>query len=97
VTVTWDASAAHFTRSPGFGLKRTEVLVPISKKFALLGSFDECLPALEILPPEKVAMINGWTLYGTDRFIYSSKQDFIFLKRDRTVGGLEDISVFLKS
>jgi hypothetical protein len=92
VTLTWSEGTPKTFRSPGFGLRNTEVLVPISKEFALLGSFDDELPTVITLEPKGVAVLNRHTIILSNRFIYSSKPEFVFIKTDGNIGNSNDLT-----
>lgn len=76
--------------SPGHGLLETEVSVPLSSRIMLLGRFEEAPKNITIMSKRDLAILNSYTGMYADRFIYSRENDFLWYKRDNTVGNVED-------
>ncbi|ARB90987.1 DUF4238 domain-containing protein [Legionella longbeachae] len=79
VVLFWTNPAKH-KHSPGFGLLGTEVHFPLSKKIALIGSFDG-INGSQMESRETVALINSNILAHVKRWIFASSQDFYFLNQ----------------
>ncbi len=69
--------------SPGFALPNTTVLIPLSKKIVLAGSFD-WHQNINYAPMETkiVALINTQILCFSNQFIYSPNPKFWFIRQD---------------
>jgi len=76
--------------SPGHGLLETEVSVPLSSRIMLLGRFEEVPKNITIMSKRNLAILNSYTGMYADRFIYSRENDFLWYKRDNTVGYVAD-------
>lgn len=61
--------------SPGFGLKGTEVLFPLSNELAMLGVFDGREGVTDV-SPDVVAQVNGIIIYYGHRQIYARDNRF---------------------
>lgn len=77
VVLIWKEPQKH-KRSPGFGLRGTQVHFPLSKKLALIGDFDGVEESL-IESKETVALINSNILAHAHRWVFSAMADFYFL------------------
>ena len=76
VSLYWpDASDRGPFYSPGFGLKGTEVLFPVSHELAMVGTF-EGPHGLHDATPEQVALANGITVRHGHRQIYARDDRF---------------------
>jgi hypothetical protein len=62
---------------PGFGTLKTILIIPISHKLALLGTFESGGGAI-VADRNKIAAINAATLAMADRQIYSREQHFCY-------------------
>ncbi|KIL39564.1 hypothetical protein SD70_19365 [Gordoniibacillus kamchatkensis] len=80
-----------FWSSPGHGLMETEVSVPLSSRIMLLGRFEELPPNVVISSKRNLAILNSYTGMYADRFIYSRENDFLWFKRDNSVGNVADL------
>jgi len=76
--------------SPGHGLIETEVSIPLSSRIMLLGRFEEMPKKIVISSKRNLAILNSYTGMYSDRFIYSREKDFIWLKRDNSIGNVAD-------
>lgn len=83
-----------FWSSPGHELMETEVSVPLSSRIMLLGRFDELPPNVIISSKRDLAVLNSYTGMYADRFIYSSENDFLWFKRDNSVGNVGNVAAF---
>lgn len=63
----------------GFGVRGTEVIVPISKNCVLYGLYEELSFEVGSYDREGVALINAHTCAKASRFIYGPSGDFIWL------------------
>lgn len=77
-------------RSPGFGVKRTEVTIPLSKKVGLIGIFEPLPYQVSSLDKDGVAGFNNASVMRSQRFIYSSSQNFTWRKVDGEITGIDD-------
>ena len=68
----------------------TEVSVPLSSRIMLLGRFEEIPPKIDISSKRNLAILNSYTGMYADRFIYSRENDFLWLKRDNSLGNVAD-------
>ena len=64
--------------SPGFALRETEVIFPLSHDLALLGSFEGCEGVVEATN-EIVATINGIVIARGHRQVYSRDDKFRYM------------------
>lgn len=76
--------------SPGHGCMETEVSVPLSSRIMLLGRFEDVPPNIVITSKENLAILNSFTGMHSDRFIYSKNNDFLWFKKDQSVGNVDD-------
>ncbi len=86
ITTDWPVNLSwkepdKYRRSPGFGLKSTEVYFPVSQNLALIGEFDGC-EGQEEATEQLVAALNTKMLYNLHRQIYSPKMNFKFLGKN---------------
>lgn len=58
-------------RSPGCGLKETEVTIPLSSRIMLMGHFEDIPSNLNICSKKDLASMNNFTVMHSDRFLYS--------------------------
>ena len=79
-----------FWSTPCHGLMETEVSVPLSSRIMLRGRFEESPPKFVISSKRDLAVLNSYTGMHADRFIYSSENDFLWYKRDDSVGNIAD-------
>ena len=78
----------YFSR-PGFGMTNTQIMIALNKDVALIGNFGG-KPQLAQGSQKDVAIINSQTAINA-RFLFSSQQDFIWYKKDGTIGRIEDL------
>jgi hypothetical protein len=64
--------------SPGFAMANTEISMPLSKNVAIIGRF-EGVEEVGFATTRVLATINSRTGMYSDRFIFSSTDDFVFL------------------
>jgi hypothetical protein len=76
--------------SPGFGMNSTEVCFPLTKRFGLIGIFEELPMALGTFDRKGVASFNNQTLSRSSRFTYSATPDFIWRDDKGTLRGAAD-------
>lgn len=93
--VTCDHPVAVVFKDPkvrgpiGYGLPRTEVSFPLSRRQALLGVLEDPLqPRLEA-NAEQIAAINSRTVYHADRQVYSKTERVVVLRG----GGMASLDV----
>ena len=84
VVLKWDGTQELEPRSPpGFALRGTEVVFPLSRRLALSGVFDGDEQAC-VVPAEMVVAINGMVIVNAGRQIYASDEEFgYFLNRQQ--------------
>lgn len=87
VNLTWiepEKTPPFYRKSPGFGLKGTQVYFPLSRKLALLGEFEGregLIPATRNL----VALLNSKKLMYVFKQCYTPKIGFYFLGRNGAI------------
>lgn len=64
--------------SIGYGLTNTEVTFPISKKYLIIGIFENDLDPFYEVPNEIVAFANSQRLNSAQRHVYSSGNSYLF-------------------
>lgn len=89
VALVWTKPMPPFW-GPGFGMKNTELTMPLNRHIGLLASF-EVEPQTLLAPKRAVAKLNSRTAMQAQRFIYSNKQIFIWLKRSGEIGNTNDL------
>lgn len=79
VTLMWsDPKMRNGFYPPGFGLEGTQVIFPLSSRLALAGAYG--LRNEDIaLPEEHVAAVNGATILGAERQVYSRDLHFRYV------------------
>ncbi|MBC3879946.1 DUF4238 domain-containing protein [Undibacterium sp. LX40W] len=70
--------------SPGFGLKGTEVVFPVSHDLAVVGTFEMQLGEIDITL-DQVALVNGIIVAHAERQVYSRDDKFFYTLADRSV------------
>lgn len=79
VSLIWSEQRERgFFNSPGFGLKGTEVVFPVSHDLAIVGTFEEPVGAGDITN-EQVALVNGIVVAHSERQIYSRDDKFVYM------------------
>jgi hypothetical protein len=81
--------------SPAPGMPQTELTVPLSKEVTLFSTFED-EPNVMVLNRREVARINSRTGMYSDRFMYSSGKDFLWLRSDDAICGARDLQEALK-
>jgi hypothetical protein len=62
---------------PGFGLRRTQIIFPISNELAVIGAFEAREEERDV-PDWLIAQINGTVAIYADRQIYARHSNFIY-------------------
>ncbi|MBN9525060.1 MAG: DUF4238 domain-containing protein [Alphaproteobacteria bacterium] len=80
VRVDWHRPEDHHPMlPPGLGTKGTYVMMPVSSKLALMGTFDMVESATTLKADRRtVAEINFLTITSADRQVYAGSTDFYF-------------------
>lgn len=68
----------------GFGLTNTEVSFPVSKRYMLVGIFENDLDALYEVPDMTVAFANSQRKRNAQRHVYSSSDSYAFATRRKS-------------
>jgi len=89
VAPSWIIPPPSMLLPPAFGLKSTIVSVPLHRRLALVGVFEEGLPEAE-LDAKGVAAINSMTGCHANK-IYSSEPDFVWMTRQHEMGHAADL------
>jgi hypothetical protein len=90
VTISWNDPRMNGLFPPGFGVKGTTVMFPVTRRLALLGLFEELRPSL-YAGPRTVGVINTFTAIYARRFVYSGIADFkLILDADGELVGRDD-------
>jgi len=95
VTLMWAKPMPPFW-GPGFGMKYTELTMPLAKQIALLARFER-EPQILLAPKKVIAKLNSRTVMYAERFIYSPRKDFIWLDKDGKNRNVTDLIKILKS
>lgn len=90
VTLLWSIPLGGFWRSPGFGLRKTEVAVPLSKTLALVGTFEDLPFQVSEFDRLGVANFNSAISARANRFVYSAANDFIWKRDDDKILGVQE-------
>lgn len=80
-SVTWIDPKDYSLGPCGLGYSRTEVALPLSKRMALVGRFDD-VPDSKEADGNRVAAINFATAHAAHRFVYGPIDDFVFMPPD---------------
>lgn len=92
VLLTWTIEVpAFYANSPGFGLENTLVIFPLSKTLAMYGRFEGPRGAILPASAKEVALINRMMSAQVTRFIYSTDENFVWLKEDDEIGDRRDM------
>jgi hypothetical protein len=75
---------------PGFGLRNTQVTVPLTKTVALLGEF-EGKPETAKIGRLGVAGLNSRTAMYAERFLYATADDFPWVHKDGSIRGAKEL------
>ncbi|MHB0885516.1 MAG: DUF4238 domain-containing protein [Bacillota bacterium] len=84
VWLGWNPPQPPSIWGPGFGLIGTEVVIPLTKSIAASGKFEGS-PMVFSVNRESVAALNTRTAEYSERFIYSSDPDFVWLGKGQVV------------
>lgn len=76
--------------SPGFGMPRTEVTMPLSKNVAIVGRF-EGKENVSIISVRGMASMNSRTGMYADRFLYHSDKNFIMINQQQQICNVNDL------
>lgn len=96
VSLTW--SDPKFQRGPyppGFGMSSTEVVFPVTKEMALIGTYEGENRTVRTTP-FVVASINSRIISNTDYQIYSPRPEFAFLGGDGQIYPSGRLQKFLR-
>ena len=69
---------------PGFGMPKTQLVVPLGRRVTLLGTF-ESLPRRLRADLPLVAEINRRIVRHATRFVYSARAEFVYLNKEQRV------------
>lgn len=81
--------------SPGFGMPRTEVTMPLSKNVAIVGRFEGG-KKVSIISVKGMASINSRTGMYADRFLYHSNKNFIMINQQQQICNVNDLLEYCK-
>jgi hypothetical protein len=76
VTLNW---IDHMILPPGFGVRNTEVVVPLAKNLVLLGAYEELPFVVGSFNAARVALVNSHTCRTAKRFAYGPSKEFLHL------------------
>jgi hypothetical protein len=80
-----------FWSSPGYGLRETEVSIPLSSRVILLGKFEKSHSASGRIPSRKsLAIFNSRTGMYSHRYIFSRKKNFFWYTNEGRIGDIDD-------
>ncbi len=96
ILLTWIIEVPPYADSPGFGLENTLVIFPLSKTLALYGRFEGPRAVIPATAKE-VAMINRMMSASVGRFIYSTDENFVWQKKDGSIGDRRDMFEAVKA
>ena len=80
---------------PAFALRSTEVVFPVTKDMALLGTFEEKNRAIAA-NSKMVALINSRIIQHSDWQVYSPRPEFSFLGGDLQIYHSEQLKAFIQ-
>jgi hypothetical protein len=93
VSLEWTTQVSNFF-APGFGMPDTQLMVPLCKDMALIGNFGG-KPQVVKSSRKCVAIVNSQTARNA-RFLFSSDEDFIWYRKDDTIGTITDVFEMIK-
>lgn len=93
VSLSW-IEPVYPRRPPGFGLKNTQVILPLTPDLCLIGIFETIPEDILQLDEEDVPIINSKTLHQASEYLYSSEEGLSWMMPGNRVGQLID---YLKS
>jgi len=93
VSLEWTTQVSDFY-APGFGMRNTQLMVPLCKDVALIGNFGG-KPQVAEGTQKDVAIINSQTARNA-RFLFSLEQDFVWYRKDGTIGTITDVFEMIK-
>jgi hypothetical protein len=85
VTLVWKGGRGG---PVGFGLRQTEVFVPLGREVGLYGTFEDPLPPVVNLKTEAVAAMNTRSAASAERYVFSCLKTF-FIKHEGLVREVE--------
>lgn len=92
VRLSWTIEVSpFFQNSPGFALKNTAVVFPLSKELAMFGQFEGPRGAVIPADAKQVALMNRIVSRGAVRFVYSTDENFAWKKADGSTGDKRDM------
>lgn len=81
--------------SPGFGMAKTEVTMPLSNNMALIGRF-EGKESTSMISVKGMASINSRSGMYADRFLYHSNKNFIMINQHNQICNVNALLNYLK-
>jgi len=81
--------------SPGFGMLRTEVTMPLSKNVAIVGRF-EGKEEVTVISVKGMAAINSRTGMYSNRFLYHSNKNFIMINNQQQICNVNTLLDYYK-
>jgi hypothetical protein len=95
VALTWSRPRPPSFYGPGFGVPETDVTFPLSRRLALLGTFEG--PAdRRVASRNEIARINSRTCSYGERFVASSTEDLIWMMADGAIGNAQQLSQHIR-
>ena len=83
VKIFWDDKELNkLPWGPGFGMEKSVLYFPLSKKFYLFARFEEQLPEYTQANEIMVSSINSMQFYYLNRFLYGPEDHFYFDDKD---------------
>lgn len=95
VALIWTTEMPAFY-SAGFGMRNTQLTFPLSKEVGLIGEFDG-EPTRNTVDRRRVAGFNSRTGIYAERFVYSTFQNFYWLRKDGEIGETADLLSLLNN
>lgn len=94
VSLTWNDAKRNGFYPPGYGLTSTEVVFPVMKEMALIGTFEQ---KDRLMPgnPKMVALVNSRIVRHCDWQIYSPRPEFSFMGGDHQIYNSEQLKNFI--
>lgn len=75
---------------PGFGTRDSVLTFPLNRRVAVIGTLDGRRPVRE-LNRHDAAWFNAMTLRYATRYLFSSQEDFLWLRRDGEISGRDEL------
>ena len=89
----WNDPSDKGWMSPGFGLRGTNVSIPLNPHCALIGVFDDA-SFKPWFDTDHVGTFNMWIGLQAERFVYSADKDFTVVMSDGSLGNKEQFLEF---